>query len=44
MVMKGVGIIDVSPFAKLEVSGPDAATFIDHICANAVPKVRLIFM
>ena len=39
MVMTRAGVIDLSPFGKIEVSGPDAHKFIDHICANVVPKV-----
>lgn len=41
LVMDKVGIVDLTPFGKLEVTGPDASRFIDHICANAVPKVGI---
>ncbi len=40
MVMNRAGIIDVTPFGKIEVKGPDACKFIDTICANSVPKVN----
>ena len=39
LVMKRAGVIDLTPFGKLEVKGPDAYSFIDTICANEVPKV-----
>ena len=39
MVYNRVGVVDLTPFAKLEVKGPDACGFMDRICANAVPKV-----
>lgn len=41
MVMNRVGLIDLTPFGKIEVKGKDAAKFMDHICANAVPKVYM---
>ena len=34
----GVGIIDVSNFAKYEVVGPGAADWLDRVVANHVPK------
>ena len=40
MVYNRVGVVDLTPFAKLEVKGPDACDFMDRICANAVPKVN----
>ena len=39
MVMENAGIIDLSPFGKFDISGPDAHIFLDMLCANAVPKV-----
>ena len=42
MVMTRAGIIDLTPFGKLEVSGPDAVKFVDYICANTVPQVSLL--
>ena len=39
-VMENAGIIDLTPFGKLQVSGPDASKFVDRICANVVPQVR----
>ena len=38
-VMEHCGVIDLTPFGKIEISGPDAHTFLDQICANVVPKV-----
>ena len=40
MVYNRVGVVDLTPFGKLEVKGPDATKFIDRLCANHVPKVR----
>jgi dimethylglycine dehydrogenase len=34
----GVGIIDLAPFTKHEVSGPGAATWLDSLVANKVPS------
>jgi Glycine cleavage system T protein (aminomethyltransferase) len=39
-VHENVGVFDMSPFAKMEVSGPGARTWLDSILANAVPKKR----
>ena len=39
MVMNRAGLIDLTPFGKIEVKGPDASKFIDYMCANTVPKV-----
>ncbi len=33
-----VGLIDLSPFTKHQVTGSGAEEFLNHICANAVPK------
>ncbi|KAK3887374.1 hypothetical protein Pcinc_008492 [Petrolisthes cinctipes] len=38
-VMKTAGIIDLTPFAKLLVEGPQAASFLDYVTANSVPRV-----
>jgi len=38
-VRSGVGIADLTAFAKFEVSGPDAATFLDHLSASRLPNV-----
>jgi dimethylglycine dehydrogenase len=35
----GVGVIDVSTFGKYRVEGPGAATWLDRIVANRLPKV-----
>jgi len=37
-VRQSVGIMDISAFTKVEVSGPDAAPFLDRLVANALPK------
>ncbi|MCK8781035.1 FAD-dependent oxidoreductase [Rhizobium sp. NTR19] len=39
-VHENVGVLDMSPFAKMEVSGPGARAWLDSILANAVPKKR----
>jgi dimethylglycine dehydrogenase len=36
-VRESVGLMDLSTFAKFEVEGPDAYSFLDRICANKVP-------
>ena len=38
-MMNAVGVIDLTPFGKLEICGVDAERFMDHVCANVVPKV-----
>jgi len=35
---EGVGLIDISNFAKYEISGPGAADWLDRVIANRVPK------
>src|SRR5690606_24273526 len=37
-VREKVGVFDQSSFAKYEVSGPDAASALDYVCANHVAK------
>ena len=37
-VREGVGIMDISAFAKIEVSGPDAESFTSRTIANRVPR------
>ncbi|MFK0207691.1 FAD-dependent oxidoreductase [Agrobacterium sp. NPDC090283] len=39
-VHQNVGVLDMSAFAKMEVSGPGARAWLDSILANAVPKKR----
>lgn len=39
-VTENVGVLDMSPFAKIEVSGPGARVWLDSIFANAIPKKR----
>ncbi len=36
-VRERVGILDLSGFAKYDVTGPDARTMLDRLCANRVP-------
>ncbi|XP_067007200.2 dimethylglycine dehydrogenase, mitochondrial [Anabrus simplex] len=40
LVMKNVGIIDLSPFAKFYLSGCDATRFLNDVTANAIPQVK----
>ncbi len=40
-VRTGVGMTDVSTLAKFEVSGPDAAAFLEIICATSVAKLAV---
>ena len=35
---EGVGLMELSSFAKYEVEGPGARAFLDRIVANAIPK------
>ncbi len=37
-VREAVGIMDISAFTKVEVSGPDAAGFLDRLVANRLPQ------
>jgi dimethylglycine dehydrogenase len=37
-VAERVGVLDLSGFAKYEVTGPDAEAFLDRICANRMPR------
>lgn len=39
-VNKNVGVLDMSAFAKMEVSGPGARQWLESILANAIPKKR----
>jgi dimethylglycine dehydrogenase len=39
-VNRNVGVLDMSAFAKMEVSGPGARAWLDSILANAIPKKR----
>lgn len=39
-VNEHVGVLDMSAFAKMEVSGPGARQWLDSILANAIPKKR----
>jgi dimethylglycine dehydrogenase len=35
-VRERVGLMDLSSFAKFELRGPDAASFLDRVCANRI--------
>ena len=37
-VEQRVGVLDLSGFAKYDVTGPDAESFLNRICANRMPK------
>ena len=37
-VRERVGLLDLSGFAKYQVSGPDAESFLNRICANRMPQ------
>jgi dimethylglycine dehydrogenase len=37
-VRERVGLMDLSTFAKFDVKGPDAFSFLERICANKVPR------
>ena len=39
-VRSGVGIFDASPLGKIEVTGPDAAKFLDRFYVNSVAKLE----
>lgn len=39
-VHENVGLQDMSPFAKMEVSGPGARAWLDSILANRIPKTQ----
>lgn len=37
-VRERVGVLDLTSFAKFDVTGPDAAVFLDRLCARRVPR------
>jgi len=37
-VQNNVGVLDLSTFAKYEISGKDSESFLDRLCANKIPK------
>ncbi|EDO40332.1 predicted protein [Nematostella vectensis] len=39
LVLNRVGVIDVSPFGKFEVTGKDTKIFLDVMFANSLPKI-----
>ena len=40
-VRQGVGWVDVSTLGKFEVAGPDAAAFLERVCATTVAKLAV---
>ena len=37
-VREKAGLLDLSSFAKFDIEGPDAETFLNRLCANRIPK------
>ena len=37
-VQNNVGVLDLSTFAKYEISGKDSEYFLDRLCSNKIPK------
>ena len=37
-VRERVGVLDLSSFAKYDVTGPDAEAFLNRVCANRMPR------
>ena len=37
-VQNNVGVLDLSTFAKYEISGKESESFLDRLCANRIPK------
>ena len=37
-VQNNVGVLDLSTFAKYEISGKDSETFLERLCANRIPQ------
>ena len=37
-VQERVGVLDLTGFAKFDVTGPDAEAFLNRICANSMPR------
>jgi len=37
-VQNNVGILDLSTFAKYEITGHDSESYLDRLCANSIPK------
>jgi len=37
-VQNNVGVLDLSTFAKYEISGKDSEKFLERLCANRIPK------
>jgi dimethylglycine dehydrogenase len=43
-VREAVGLIEISSFAKYEVTGPDAAGWLSHLLANRMPRKERIVL
>ena len=39
LVLNNVGVIDLTPFGKFEITGSQATEFLDFMVANKLPKV-----
>ena len=39
LVSEKVGLIDLTPFAKIKVSGVEARAYLDYLLSGTVPKV-----
>jgi dimethylglycine oxidase len=37
-VREEVGLIDITPYAKFDVTGPDAGSFLERVCANRIDR------
>ena len=37
-VHERVGVLDLTGFAKYDISGPGAEAFLNRVCANQVPR------
>ena len=42
LVLNKVGIVDLTPYGKIEVKGKNAASFMDIVFANELPKVSIV--
>ena len=39
-IKNNVGVLDLSTFAKYEISGPDSESYLNRLCANSIPKTE----
>ena len=44
LVLSKVGIIDLSPYGKIEIKGKDAASFVDMVFANELLEVTILML